>query len=443
MRKELRGICRRHSWLRACLCDSRNLHTPTTSVVSTKNPADQTTTNNTSFRRHHPVHSSSAVATTNTQNNSVGNNNGQTLIINNNNSSNSNNNNPMLAAAAGGGTAEFYSAVVTSSLSGAADVVVASCGNVCNTPTQLRQNNHMTQHHHAINPHSSFAKHSHTSSSSYSEQILLERPNNFSGHTSPSLSSSSPTSSSASELNASLARNQDANHSNYQNYLAFRAQQLNAAQIYASPPGTPLSQLYDTAGPSGPLTCLASNSSSASPHIESSTLCNDSRFINASSYHQNAPGSPHLYLQPQAFPRPTLYDASPVTNALAVDRSGISNVINPTCTPGKKKLHGVPKNSRSHCQSVPASPDDEEMYMQPTSHYPHGGGRNLQTMPHGHTLTNATLIYQRQQIPKSIAQSPFNSSSNHLIGHKPQKKSIAHFNDSQHIPNNYRRTAAS
>ncbi|KAA0186105.1 hypothetical protein HAZT_HAZT010408 [Hyalella azteca] len=54
VKKEMRGACRRHSWLRACLCDTHGLHTPTSSVVTKPD------TRGNSLRRH-PSLSPSAV----------------------------------------------------------------------------------------------------------------------------------------------------------------------------------------------------------------------------------------------------------------------------------------------------------------------------------------------------------------------------------------------
>ena len=431
----MRGASRRHAWLRACFCDAHALHTPTSSVVS-----KHETTRGNSLRRHPSLTPPSAGVNTSATfaHNSVGN----TTLATSTNTYNSNglsgsnvrltghhhqyNNNTTMA------TDTIVTTAATSPLHH------AHMANVVAAHHHLNNNDHHLRHHLA-------PKHSH-SSSSYSDLVLVERSNNFSAPTSPSLSSS-PTSSSASELNASFcAPHQDSiHHPSYQNYLAFRAQQLNAAQIYASPPGTPLSQLYDTAGPAVPPTL----GSRETVPIEEDLHYNSHNVYQAC----HPPSSPHLYLEPQAYPRPSMYtremmksgsppNSSDLTAALStMGQSNSTRTISSSALQNfQNSSQNVPKRlTNSH--SAGDSPEDNDHYF-PISHESRNCVRGHQTKLN---QVNQSGFREQDNCPFQF------NGANHLVhlvrNQKSGKGNSLHANEIshtlQHLPNNLRRTAAS
>ncbi|KAF2354529.1 GPS motif protein [Trinorchestia longiramus] len=385
VKKEMRGACRRHAWLRACLCDySHGLNTPSSSVVSKPD------TRANSLRRHPSLSPSAVLASATHPATSVGN----TSYHHQNNASSANGLDNQLQLQQQHQQQQqqhflHHSNVTNATL--ATDTLVTSANssplhhahiaNLVSTHHPLTNNLDHHHHHH----HHPFPKLSHGSNSSYSEQVLIERPNNFSVPTSPSLSSSQ-TSSSASELNTSFGGpHQDPNHAaSYQNFLAFRAQQLNAAQIYASPPGTPMSQLYDTAGP-----CIASSNCD----VDSSNLSMDPRF---NIYQPCGTPESHLYIQPQSYPRPSahpqrsMHEPQDAHNVATVKVSALNSNGVPrsmTSTVVRNNYLNLTPASTSH--SVPTSPENEEIHSKRPNAYPLSQpvphSRNLKTIPHSNT----------------------------------------------------------
>lgn len=457
----MRGACRRHAWLRACLCDAHALHTPTSSVVS-KND-----TRGGGLSRHPSLTAaaaagggaavaSNAVTAAAVAPNSVGTtttHSSCTITTAATTSSSSNNNNNIHSYNNTINTNGFSSSLLGSSNTNirvggtmATDTIVTTAAT---TPLHHAHMANVVAAHHINNNdhhylhHQQAPKHS-QSSSSYSDQILLERSNNFSVPTSPSLSSS-PTSSSASELNASFGvPHPDNGHSSsYQNYLAFRVQQLNAAQIYASPPGTPLSQLYDTAGPSV----------SAQANGEPSILPGDPRYNPHNIYQACHPTtSPHIYLQPQVYPRSEIYtrelndSSNPPQNSLALaspipsmssgntPRSISSSVLQNYHNPNQHSIpHRLPN---SH--SIGGSSQENDSYLQSAHEVRSNNIRSLQTIPYA---GNSGVTYRAQ--PKSQFQY---TDANHLVQlvKKSSRGDTVPTNEiSQHVPNNFKRTAAS
>lgn len=396
-------MCRRQPWLGVMFCGTLGQHTPTSSVVSKPD-----TRGNAGSLRRHPSLSPSAVLAASSNNHhhgattSVGI--SSTPPNNHHHYTTNNNTNGLLPSSSTNHHPHHFlhhnnaanASLVTDTLVTSANsspLHHAHVADVVNTHHQFANNinNHHHPHHHPV------PKHSHSSSSPYSDQILVERPNNFSVPTSPSLSSSQ-TSSSAGELNTSFggAPHQDVGHmASYQNFLAFRAQQLDAAQIYASPPGTPMSQLYDTAGP-------------VSSAHESTNLSMDPRY---NLYNPcTTSESPHLYMQPQNYPRPPNYSqrslhelpngASPAVlntalssaNPNGIPRSVTSSVV-------RNNYHNISDNNHSF-NSVPASPEDGGNHLNGIKQYPlvqpRTKLRNLQTNPHN---INKVADHNLQQEP--------------------------------------------
>ena len=222
------------------------------------------------------------------------------------------------------------------------------------TDTTVTSATNTPLHHAATTPH----KHhgymvdlsNHPTHSNYNEQqILLEQQRMVQQNYNES-PLSSPTSSSASELHASLGGVTQPD-SSYQNYLAFRAQQLNAAQIYASPPGTPLSQIYETTGPGF--------IPDTDDTLHEPQLGGVSHPRVGPSYSHSPPSVRH---PPPPYPYSTssVLQSDVLHNATNNSRFGNNRTSSSTAT---LQNYHVPLTSTHYqpSQSVPVSPEEEEL----------------------------------------------------------------------------------